>query len=234
MPRKIACGIVLLILVCMAGGVWVARAGASGPGPAQAPGRYEYEVMTTELPMHSGMYMSFRRTIEHAVTDYTWQVTVHDAKYPDWADIGWVWSLADGSLGPAGTRRLKSLSRGRTFGPNFGQRDPKETDWTAPWVSKEVLHELRTGGVAYNFRVGNLSLTGVFAGDLRVEEEILFPVEVNGKRVYLPAYRCMRGQLTIWNNSQNPLVLEYQPIGIPLITGVFGWKVESISIGGAV
>jgi hypothetical protein len=33
---------------------------------------------------------------------------------------------------------------------------------------------------------------------------------------------------------QNPLVLEYRPIGVPLITGVFGWKAESISIGGEV
>jgi hypothetical protein len=113
-------------------------------------------------------------------------------------------------------------------------RDPIDTDNTAPWVSREVLRELRTGRVAYNFKMGSVSLTGILAGDLNVEEEVLFPVDLNGRRVFLPAYKCARGQLTIWNNMQNPLVLEYRPIGVPLVTGVFGWKAESMSVRGEV
>jgi predicted metal-dependent RNase len=76
------------------------------------------------------------------------------------------------------------------------------------------------------------SVTGIFAGDLRVEGETLYPIELNGRQVYIPAYKCGRGQMVVWNNIENPLVLEYKPFGIPLVTGVFGWKAESISIGG--
>ena len=88
--------------------------------------------------------------------------------------------------------------------------------------------------MAYNFKIKSVSVTGILAGDLKVEEEVLFPVDVNGRRVFLPAYKCAKGQLIIWNNMQNPLVLEYRPIGVPLITGVLGWRAESISIMGEV
>ncbi|MGI6147611.1 MAG: hypothetical protein ACOYEM_09430, partial [Bacillota bacterium] len=114
----------------------------------------------------------------------------------------------------------------------FGLGDPDETDWTAPWVSREVIRELRTGKVAYNFRTGGWNLSGLFAGDLKVEEEILYPVEINGNRMYLPAFVCGGGQFTVWNNINNPLVLEYRPMGVPLLTNVTGWKAETIFVSG--
>ena len=35
--------------------------------------------------------------------------------------------------------------------------------------------------------------------------------------------------LVVWNNLNNPLVLEYEPLGIPLITGITGWRVKEIN-----
>jgi|GEM_PF-513337 hypothetical protein len=195
-----------------------------------APG--EYEVVKTEYRIHAGMYVSFRRVIGKAVTDSKWQVTVQSSEYPKWVEIGWVWPRSDGTAPTPTVRKLTGLERGRTFGPLYGGNDPEETDWTAPWLSREVLRELRTGRVAYNFKMGTFSLTGVLADDLRVEEEVLYPIDLNGRRVYLPAYKCAKGQIVVWNNIENPLVLEYKPFGIPLITGVFGWKAEAISVRG--
>jgi len=206
----------------------------ASPAPHTVAATDGYDVVSAEPVMHAGMHLIFDRTAAGASTGSKWHVTVQSASYPKWAEISWVWPRSDGTLPAATIRRINGLERGRTFGPVFGVMDPIDTDNTAPWVSREVLRELRTGKVAYNFKMGNVSLTGILAGDLRVDEEVLFPVDLNGRRVFLPAYKCAKGQLIIWNNMQNPLVLEYRPIGVPLITGVFGWKAESISIGGEV
>ena len=204
------------------------------PAPQADAATGGYEVISVEPMMHGGMHIIFERTAAGASTGSKWHVTVQSVNYPKWVEISWVWPRSDSTLPAATIRRINGLERGRTFGPVFGVRDPVDTDSTAPWVSREVLRELRTGKVAYNFKMGSVSLTGILAGDLKVEEEVLFPVDLNGRRVFLPAYKCAKGQLTIWNNMQNPLVLEYRPIGVPLITGVFGWRAESISIGGEV
>jgi len=206
----------------------------ASPAPHTVAATDGYDVVSAEPVMHAGMHLIFDRTAAGASTGSKWHVTVQSASYPKWAEISWVWPRSDGTLPAATIRRINGLERGRTFGPVFGVMDPIDTDNTAPWVSREVLRELRTGKVAYNFKMGNVSLTGILAGDLRVDEEVLFPVDLNGRRVFLPAYKCAKGQLTIWNNMQNPLVLEYRPIGVPLITGVFGWKAESVSIRGEV
>ncbi len=232
---------ILLALLCLAvmcvlfveggEGAWVKAAvptGASTVG--QVPG--DYDVVRTEYRIHAGMHVSFRRFIGKASTSSKWQVTVQSAQYPKEIEISWVWPRSDGTTPVPTLRKLTGLERGRTFGPLYGGNDPEQTDWTAPWLSREVLRELRTGKVAYNFKMGTFSVTGIFAGDLRVEGETLYPIELNGRQVYIPAYKCGKGQMVVWNNIENPLVLEYKPFGIPLVTGVFGWKAESISIGG--
>ena len=226
MRRPIFCAVpfAVALLICF----------VASPAPHTVAATDGYDVVSAEPVMHAGMHLIFDRTAAGASTGSKWHVTVQSASYPKWAEISWVWPRSDGTLPAATIRRINGLEGGRTFGPVFGVMDPIDTDNTAPWVSREVLRELRTGKVAYNFKMGNVSLTGILAGDLRVDEEVLFPVDLNGRRVFLPAYKCAKGQLIIWNNMQNPLVLEYRPIGVPLITGVFGWKAESISIGGEV
>ncbi len=226
MRRPIFCAVpfAVALLICF----------VASPAPHTVAATDGYDVVSAEPVMHAGMHLIFDRTAAGASTGSKWHVTVQSASYPKWAEISWVWPRSDDTLPAATIRRINGLERGRTFGPVFGVMDPIDTDNTAPWVSREVLRELRTGKVAYNFKMGNVSLTGILAGDLRVDEEVLFPVDLNGRRVFLPAYKCAKGQLIIWNNMQNPLVLEYRPIGVPLITGVFGWKAESISIGGEV
>lgn len=235
LTKKTLLALLCLAIVCVlfSGGPEWSRVEAAPTGAlavGQIPG--DYEVVRTEYRIHAGMHVSFQRLIGKAATSSKWQVTVQSAQYPKQVEISWVWPRADETVPTPTVRRLTGLERGRTFGPLYGGSDPEETDWTAPWLSREVLRELRTGNVAYNFKMGTFSVTGIFAGDLRSEEEILYPIELNGRRVYVPAYKCARGQIVVWNNIENPLVLKYKPLGIPLITGVFGWKAESISVSG--
>lgn len=204
----------------------------AAPG-SLAVGSQDYEIFRAEPSITAGMHVVFRRIAARTVTEFEWRVTVQESSYPKSVKISWVRPRADGSVPDARLRVLTAVDKGRTLGPVFGIGDPDETEWTAPWVSREVLRELRTGKRAYNFRIGGVSLAGLFSGDLVVEEEILYPVEINGNRMYLSAFVTGNGQLTIWNNMNNPLVLEYRPVGVPFITGVTGWKAESIWITGA-
>lgn len=210
----------------------LAAAGGSAAATAAAAAQ-DYDVFRAEPKISAGMHVVFSRIVARSVTEYEWRVTVQKSDYPGAVEIAWVRPRSDGSLPNATLRVLTGLDKGRTFGPVFGIGDPDETEWTAPWVSREVLRELRTGKKAYNFRTGGVSLSGLFSGDLVVEEEILYPVDINGNRMYLPAFVAGKGQFTIWNNLNNPLVLEYRPAGVPLITGVSGWKAESIWVSGA-
>ncbi|NLM63953.1 MAG: hypothetical protein GX183_01655 [Firmicutes bacterium] len=206
---------------------------AAGTGPSfNAAAQAEYEILRAEPAISAGMHVVFKRIVARTVTELEWRVTVLSADYPRTVRISWVRPRTDGSLPASTVRLLTGLEKSRTFGPVFGLGDPDETDWTAPWVSREVIRELRTGKVAYNFRTGGWNLSGLFAGDLKVEEEILYPVEINGNRMYLPAFVCGGGQFTVWNNINNPLVLEYRPMGVPLLTNVTGWKAETIFVSG--
>ncbi|OPZ65654.1 MAG: hypothetical protein BWY85_00433 [Firmicutes bacterium ADurb.Bin506] len=219
----------LLVIVVAAAMLLTPEPAAAGSAVVQ-----DYEVFKPEPPISAGMHVVFRRIVARSVTELEWRVTVQKSSYPGPVEIAWVRPRSDGSVPNATLRVLTGLDKGRTFGPVFGIGDPDETEWTAPWVSREVLRELRTGKRAYNFRTGGANLAGLFSGDLLVEEEILYPVEINGNRMYLPAFVTGKGQFTIWNNLANPLVLEYRPLGVPLITGVGGWKAESIWVSGAI
>ncbi|HEY8464152.1 MAG TPA: hypothetical protein VIM29_09065, partial [Bacillota bacterium] len=66
------------------------------------------------------------------------------------------------------------------------------------------------------------------ATDLEVKEKVVYPVFINGKPEALHAYKLNKG-LTIWNNLKNPLVLQYEPLGIPLFTSVTGWRLTTIT-----
>ena len=158
---------------------------AAGTGPSfNAAAQAEYEILRAEPAMRH-MHVVFEdRPDRH---ELEWRVTVLSADYPRTVRISWVRPRTDGSLPASTVRLLTGLEKSRTFGPVFGLGDPDETDWTAPWVSREVIRELRTGKVAYNFRTGGWNLSGLFAGDLKVEEEILYPVEINGNDASPPS-----------------------------------------------
>lgn len=189
----------------------------------------DYEVFRGQPDIHVGMNVGFRRLIAQASTDYVWQVTVQTVR-PQYIEFSWTGSSMDRPMPPPKVRRVVGMARSRTFGPNFGNRDYEETDTTAPWLSREVFRELRDNKTAYNYWIGSFSLAGVVAMDLKVGEEMLYPVELNGRRVYLPAIKTSNGQFTVWNNLNNPLVLEFKPFGIPLVTGMVGWRVETMSV----
>jgi len=176
---------ILLALLCLAvmcvlfveGGEG-ARVKAAVPTGASTVGQVpgDYDVVRTEYRIRAGMHVSFRRFIGKASTSSKWQVTVQSAQYPKEIEISWVWPRSDGTTPVPTLRKLTGLERGRTFGPLYGGNDPEQTDWTAPWLSREVLRELRTGKVAYNFKMEPSASLGFLQGICEWKERLCIPL----------------------------------------------------------
>ena len=95
----------------------------------------------------------------------------------------------------------------------------------------EVIRELRTGKVAYNPHRRVEPVRPVLQATLRWKRRYS-TLRRSTATDDLPAFVCGGGQFTVWNNINNPLVLEYRPMGVPLLTNVTGWKAETIFVSG--
>lgn len=179
------------------------------------------------LPIRSGMKLTFHYILAHLEKkDHTWSLSVGKAVFPDSISYTWIRPHKDEPL--TGNRVLTDLKNSREFNPWFKKNESKTTTDTAPWISLQVLKELQEKNTAENFREGGSGAINWAACDLKVKEKIIFPVYINGKPEALHAYRVNKG-LIVWNNPKNPLVLQYEPLGIPLITSVTGWKLTAIN-----
>jgi hypothetical protein len=180
------------------------------------------------LPIRTGMKLTFNYIIAHVEQKKkTWNLSVVKESFPE--SLTYTWSRpAKSGQTQSGTRILTDLKASRDFNPWYKTNESKATTDTAPWVSIQVLKELREGGAASNFREGGSGAINWAATDLRLKEKVIFPVFINGKPEALHAFRVNKG-MVIWNNLKNPLVLEYEPLGIPLLTSVTGWKLTSIN-----
>jgi hypothetical protein len=179
------------------------------------------------LPICSGMRLSFQCSFGHlAQKERLWNINITKADFPDSITYTWIRTEKKNQLN--GTRILTDLKASRDFEPRFKKNELNSTSDTAPWVSLQVLKELREYGAANNFREGGSGVTNWKAASLKNLEKIIYPVFINGKPEALHAFRVSRG-MVIWNNLQNPLVLEYEPLGIPLVTNVTGWKLTAIN-----
>lgn len=186
-------------------------------------------VVTDHVPITTGMQIKFNLIVTRMITDTKWQLTVTGVRYPDMVRFEWVKDPVTSDSGPSsGRREVYGLATSRNFRPVFLDDENKTTTDTAPWVSVAVLEELRTRKTASNFRVGGASLMGVLVSDLKVDETTAFEVILDGKKVLLPAFKVSGGQLIIWDNPNCPLVLQYNPAGIPVLTSLVGWKVTEI------
>jgi hypothetical protein len=174
------------------------------------------------------MKLTFNYIIAHVEQKKKpWNLSVVKESFPE--SLTYTWSRSTRSKKTeSGTRILTDLKASRDFNPWYKSNESKATTDTAPWVSVQVLKELREGGTASNFREGGSGAVNWAATDLRLKEKVIFPVFINGKPEALHAFRVNKG-MVIWNNLKNPLILEYEPLGIPLFTSITGWKLTAIN-----
>ena len=179
-------------------------------------------------PIRPQMVIKFHFIVEHVdQKDWTWQLTVAKSSFPESLTYTWVRPQKN-NPDWTGTRILTGLGISRNFNPWFTNKESKATNDTAPWLSPLVLKELRDKDKSDDFREGGSGAVNWAAASLTVKEKVIFPVVINGKPEALYALKLSKG-ITVWNNLQNPLVLEYEPLGVPLFTSVTGWKVTEIN-----
>ena len=178
-------------------------------------------------PIRTDMKLTFVYIIEHVEKkDRTWNVTVVKNSFPESLTFTWN-KIQKDKPDSDGTRILTDLKTSRNFNPIFKKNESKATTDTAPWISLDVLKALRDKGEVEEFREGGSGAVNWAAATLSVKEKTIFPVLINGKPEALHALKLNKG-LLIWNNLKNPLVLEYEPLGIPLFTSITGWKLVAI------
>jgi hypothetical protein len=179
------------------------------------------------LTIRDGMSFSFHYIFAHvARKEQLWNLKVTKTAFPD--SVTYTWSRPQKKGQPHGTRILTNLKTSRDFNPWFKNDELTSTSDTAPWVSRQILKELRETGRANNFREGGSGAVNWKATGLKIKDKIIFPVYLNDKPTALHAFRVNKG-LIIWNNLNNPLVLEYKPLGVPLLTSVTGWRLKAIN-----
>jgi hypothetical protein len=179
-------------------------------------------------PIRPQMQVKFHFIVEHMEQkDRTWNLTVVKSSFPDSLTYTWVRPQKD-NPDWKGTRILLDQKTSKNFNPWFKNDESKATTDTAPWISQLVLKELRDKGKSEDFREGGSGAVNWAAANLTVKDKIIVPVIINGKPEALYAFKLNKG-ITVWNNLQNPLILEYEPLGIPLFTSVTGWKVAEIN-----
>lgn len=196
--------------------------GISGVPSVEAESFEDYQ------PIQPGMKLTFIYIVEHfEQKDKLWKINLVKDSYPESLTYTWSRPQKDNTE-LSGTRILTDLKFSRNFNPWFKNNETKATSDTAPWISQQVLKELRTEGTASNFREGGTGAVNWAATALAVKEKIIFPVTINGKAEALHAFRLNKG-IVVWNNLNNPLVLEYEPLGVPLFTSITGWKLTTIN-----
>jgi hypothetical protein len=178
-------------------------------------------------PINTGMTFNFIYIVEHMdQKDKTWQVKVVKNSFPESLTFTWIKKEKSGAES-TGTRILTDLTNSRNFNPWFKNNEAKDTIDTAPWVSVQVLTELRETAKAEKFQEGGTGAINWAPTNLVVKDKIIFPIIVNGKPEAIHALKLSKGMI-VWNNLKNPVVLEYEPLGIPLFTSITGWKLISI------
>jgi len=179
-------------------------------------------------PVQTEMRLTFMYVLGRKIEqeDKLWYLTIVKNSFPE--SLTYTWTRPQKEGDSSGTRILTDLKYSRDFNPWFKNDESKATDDTAPWISQEVLKELRNTGVAGNFREGGTGALNWATTSLKVKEKIIFPLLINGKPEAVHALKLNKG-LVVWNNLNNPLILEYRPLGIPVFTGITGWKITEIN-----
>lgn len=182
---------------------------------------------STDAPIRPGMRINFAYIVEHMEQSSYWSLSILQSDFPNEVSIGWIRPQKDGP-NLEGKRTYSNLKFSRIFHPIFSSGENNQSvESTAPWISRQIYQELSETHSAANFKEGGTNLAGQSLTTLKVLERIEFPVRLNGEPSFVKALKLNRG-LIIWDNPGNPLVLKYEPLGIPLITGVVGWKVVDI------
>ncbi len=185
------------------------------------------ETVEDFYPIRTGMRLTFMYVFGHIPQkEKLWHLTVVKNTFPESLTYTWIRPSDEGET--SGTRILTDLKYSRDFNPWYKKDESKATNDTAPWISQEVLKELREKEAARNFQEGGTGAINWLATSLKVKEKVVFPLIINGKPEAVHALKLNKG-LIVWNNLNNPLVLEYEPLGIPVLTGITGWKITEIN-----
>ncbi len=179
-------------------------------------------------PVRPQLHVKFHYIFAHIEQKAsTWELTVVKSSFPDSITYTWLRPQKEREDWK-GSRILLDLKNSKNFNPWYTNGETKATTDTAPWLSQMVLTELRNKGRSETFKEGGSGALNWAAADLTVKEKVIFPVILNGKPEALNAFKLNKG-ITVWNNLNNPLVLQYEPLAVPLFTSVTGWKVVEIN-----
>lgn len=177
----------------------------------------------------TGVRLRFRSQLVRLFLNQSWTVTIDRFIYPDRATFAvthYTNAVADGTVRVSAT----ALTAGRRFFPaDFA----KATEETAPWLSQAVFRDLAISGKAERVTLGGYSRSGQQETTLTVQGRTSLTVTMDGARTRLPvilAETPSGDRLWVLDDVTDPLVVKFQPVGVPMpdAFGTVGYQLESI------
>jgi hypothetical protein len=182
-----------------------------------------------EIIFTQGDSITFRDTVSNFDTDTGWALVIEEFDQDEAITFNWERNTSSDGL-QQGRKRLTNLTASQSFNPTLINEEDIETEATMPWISRAVFEDLKRGNNVPEYKEGGLSASGELTTiDLtRDDGEQFATLMLNNVEVTVPMLSLNNGLFKILDSAQNPLVLEYNPIGIPGITNFIGWHVTDI------
>lgn len=186
-------------------------------------------ITSQEITIVQNQKIKFLDTISGVDGTTYWTSTITKIATPSMIGFSWIHTMPEGDT-DQGSHTITKFDTSRKFDPVLYDRENKVTEATMPWISRTVFNELKNTGVSKNFEEGGASAMGnLVMIDLTVDEgEHTYQFTYKGKDVVVDVLSLNNGMMKVLDNPENPLVLQYSPIGIPIVTNVFGWKLKQI------
>lgn len=199
-------------------------------------GRQEISISSPNPPVVSlklekGMKLHFRLMVVRLMLNHSWDMVIEEVSaFPDPIAYSFVGTLASPSVQVI-KRTLTTLKDSRKFMPITIAAEENET---VPWVSSAVFHDLKTRGRAENFYMGGFTMGGRIPTTLTLvrESPLVLTMEENRVQVItLEAETATGDRFWILADPENPLVVKFQPIGVPVpgAFGTIGYQIEWVA-----
>jgi len=183
------------------------------------------------LRLPKGTRIRFRPMLVNLFLSDQWELVIGDAApFPGLVSYTFQGSVGSQRL-PLVNRTLLHLGESRKFLPTAITPDEVET---APWVSAQVYQDLKSRGRSDRFVTGGLAANGPLETSLFAGQKTNLVFTMSGKRVQvtvLEASTATGDRFWILDDPENPLVLKFQPVGLPAAGafGTIGYQIESIA-----
>lgn len=180
--------------------------------------------------VQKGMKLRFRLMLMRLVMNHHWEMLIEEAStFPGPITYSVQGTFADFPL-PVMRRTLQSLDESRKFLPSILAVTETET---APWVSARVYQDLKSQGKVDNFVMGGFSQSGHTVTTLRAVAEPSIVFSMDERRVQLRTLEAVTpagDRFWILDDPTNPLVVKFEPVGLPLpgSFGTVGYQIEWI------